>query len=341
MKPRLLEYLACPACHGALACDAGVARRTENSGDEILEGCLRCDACAVKFAIRGGVPRMLVPAPVPAGDATSRTSTSFGYLWEQTPARPASTPSTYHFEKMAVALDLPGYTGLILDAGCGQGIDMFNHAQQAGHQVIGVELSEGGCETAFTRTAGLPGAHVVQADLRRLPFADATFDGIYSYGVLHHVASPPSAAAELARVARPGAHVSVYLYEDFGERAGAWRWALKAVNRLRVVTTNLPPRLLYVLCQIGSPVVYVLLTVPHIVLRRFRWTRGFADALPYRHGTGPFALAGDLFDRFSAPLEFRYSRRSAGDLLATAGLQVVRVAYERGWMVYARRRPIT
>jgi SAM-dependent methyltransferase len=280
---------------------------------------------------------MLVGSDIRLDDTTKRTSATFGYLWEQTPVASASTPSAYHFEKMSVALDLPCYTGVILDAGCGQGIDMFNLARRGTGEVIGVELSDGGCETAFTRTAALPNAHVVQADLRHLPFADGTFDAIYSYGVLHHVPSPPPAAVEVARVARPGAPVSVYLYEDFEERSAVWRWALNAVNRLRAITTTLPPRVLYAVCQIGSPIMFFLFAVPHRVLKNFRWTRGVALSLPYRHGAGPFALAGDLYDRFSAPVELRYNRRSAADLLSGAGMEVVRVAYERGWMVYARR----
>ncbi|OFW02894.1 MAG: hypothetical protein A3I61_11805 [Acidobacteria bacterium RIFCSPLOWO2_02_FULL_68_18] len=108
------------------------------------------------------------------------------------------------------------------------------------------------------------------------------------------------------------------------------------MSSLRLVTTALPPRLLYRLCQIASPLVYCLFTVPHRLLRHVRWTRAFAFSLPYRHGTGPFALTGDLYDRCSAPVELRYSRRSAAGLFADAGLQVVRVAYERGWMVHAR-----
>ena len=53
----------------------------------------------------------------------------------------------------------------------------------------------------------------------------------------------------------------------------------------------------------------------------------------FRHGTGPFSLVGDLFDRLSAPVEFRYSRQQATALLATAGLEHVIIAPERGWMV--------
>lgn len=337
MKLRLLEYLRCPSCRAKLSLDAPGSDGRDRSASEVWEGTLRCVRCSTSFPIDRGIPRMLVSRSASRDHATTRTSTSFGYLWAQSSATLASIPPVYHVDKMIEALDLPRYAGLVLDAGCGEGIDLANRARDGQAEVIGVELSDGGCETTFNRIATIPLAHVVQADLRRLPFADATFDHQYSYGVLHHVSPPPAAAAELARVARPGADVSIYLYEDFGERAAGWRWALKAVNTFRFVTTSLPPKLLYALCQLGSPLVYATCTVPHRLLRRNRWTRRFAFSLPFRHGTGAFTLAGDLYDRFSAPVEFRYSRRGAADLLAAAGLRVIKIVQERGWMVHAEK----
>ena len=91
-----------------------------------------------------------------------------------------------------------------------------------------------------------------------------------------------------------------------------------------------PPSVLMGLCRLLSPVVYVLLTLPS---RRFRWAARF----PYRHGTGPWSLSGDLYDRLSAPIEKRYSREGAAALAESAGLGVVRVAQRRGWMVLARK----
>ena len=337
MKARLVNYLRCPKCVGRLSLEAVERAHAGGADGEVLAGTLRCAACPREFVIDGGIPRMLLAASASSDDATQRTSARFGHLWEQSAER--TVPVSYHFETMAQALDLPRVSGVTLDAGCGEGIDLANQGRQSDAEIIGVELSEGGCKTAFDRVAALPRAHVVQADLRQLPFAAGLFDHIYSYGVLHHIPSPPPAVAELARVARPGAHVSVYLYEDFGERSITWRWALKVVNRLRPVTTSMPPALLYGLCRAASPLVYLLLTVPHRVLKSIPLTRAFALSLPYRHGAGPFTLTGDLFDRFSAPIEFRYSRRGASDLLANAGLRVIKVAYERGWMVYARSGP--
>jgi hypothetical protein len=115
------------------------------------------------------------------------------------------------------------------------------------------------------------------------------------------------------------------------------RLALRAVNRLRAFTTRLPPRALFRACQLASPLVYATFTVPHRVLRNVPGLRSAASALPYRHGQRPFGLAGDLYDRFSAPVELRFSREGAAALLGDAGLVDIRTGYERGWVAVGRK----
>jgi ubiquinone/menaquinone biosynthesis C-methylase UbiE len=58
---------------------------------------------------------------------------------------------------------------------------------------------------------GLPG-ETRQGDAEKLPFPDATFDGVVSHGVIHHTPDTARCVAEMARVLKPGglAVVSVY-----------------------------------------------------------------------------------------------------------------------------------
>jgi SAM-dependent methyltransferase len=230
--------------------------------------------------------------------------------------------------------------GLVLDGGCGDGIDLCNRARAAGAEVVGAELSAGGCRTTARRIVALPNAHVVQADLTKLPFEDRAFDFVYSYGVLHHLPVPDAGLRELARVARHGASVVLYLYEDFADRSLAWRASLALANAPRTVTTRLPHGLLYALCQVASPFIYAGFTVPHRILTRIPISpvQSFAGRVPFRHGTGPFSLTGDLYDRFSAPVEFRYSREGTRQFVERAGLTVRAIERERGWMALAERR---
>ena len=363
MKPRALEYLRCPDCRTPLHLEAQGLEQVERHAVEKLAPCsglcpfpdlvsqerdcaacarlevmtgdLTCPGCGRHYPISDGIPRFVASNSLSHDSPTTRTARSFGFLWDRSKPAGDLVSRPYHFEKMASALSLPALGGVVLDAGCGDGIDLTNQAADGQAEVVGVELSDGGCRTSFHRTVRLAGAHVVQADLCRLPFADLTFDAIYSYGVLHHVPTPERAAAEAARVGRGGARVAVYVYEDFSERSVGWRWLLRGATGVRGLTTKLPPRLLFVLCRMASPLVYVLFTIPFLVLRRIPALRALTGSLPFRHAQGPFRLAGDLYDRFSAPVEYRYSRAGAAELLQQAMLTVTHVAYERGWMVGA------
>jgi ubiquinone/menaquinone biosynthesis C-methylase UbiE len=54
---------------------------------------------------------------------------------------------------------------------------------------------------------------VVQvADAETLPFEDASFDIVYSWGVLHHSPDPRRALSEAQRVLAPGGRLKVMLY---------------------------------------------------------------------------------------------------------------------------------
>src|SRR5205085_12232644 len=50
------------------------------------------------------------------------------------------------------------------------------------------------------------------ADAECLPFEDATFDIVYSWGVLHHSPNTPAAINEVYRVLRPGGTAKIMIY---------------------------------------------------------------------------------------------------------------------------------
>lgn len=328
MKRALVQWLACPACLQALA----VAEAQVGDDGEVMDGRLICRGCNAAFPIVGGVPQVLSDA---LDATTQRTAASFGLLWSRT--ADDMTREGEHLGKTLLTLSLEPPSGLILDAGCGDGSDSVALAAKSGATVIGVDISKGGTRTAFDRTRHLPNVHIVRADLCRLPFQSGRFAFIYSYGVLHHVPRPEQAVAELVRVSSATAEGALYLYEDFAERSSVLRWSLRALNLSRGITTRLPHRLLYVLCVIASPLVYLCFTVPHKMLVRVPWCRAVAAGIPFHFGRGPFDLVGDLYDRFATPIEYRYSRETSVRLAEEGGFVVHRIQQHHGWMLAVKR----
>jgi SAM-dependent methyltransferase len=97
----------------------------------------------------------------------------------------------------------------LLDVATGTGWTARNLARR-GARVTGVDISEPLLEAARALSAEVAPRPVFElADAERLPFADASFDGVIStFGVMF-AQNQEQAAAELARVCRPGGRLVV------------------------------------------------------------------------------------------------------------------------------------
>lgn len=92
----------------------------------------------------------------------------------------------------------------ILEVGVGAGTDHLQWAR-AGCECHGVDLTQAAIDTTRARLAlyGL-GSNLQRLDAETLPFPDASFDIVYSWGVVHHSEQPEAILAEIRRVLRPG-----------------------------------------------------------------------------------------------------------------------------------------
>ncbi|ADW19197.1 Methyltransferase type 11 [Desulfobulbus propionicus DSM 2032] len=95
----------------------------------------------------------------------------------------------------------------ILDAGCGTGL-FTGDVLDRGAMVIGVDLSVPMLDRARKRAAG-PRFTALCADMGALPFADNSFDRVFSMTAIEFVADAAKAIAELNRVVRRGGPVVV------------------------------------------------------------------------------------------------------------------------------------
>lgn len=93
----------------------------------------------------------------------------------------------------------------VLEIGSGPGRDAVAFLE-AGHRYVAVDLS-----IEHARRCRATGAAVVLASARVLPFADASFDALWSMSTLMHVPESAigAALAELARVLAPGGTAAI------------------------------------------------------------------------------------------------------------------------------------
>jgi len=100
----------------------------------------------------------------------------------------------------------------ILEVGCGMGTHAALLAR-AGAKLTAIDITDFAVKMAQQRFEifNLPGK-IQQADAERLPFNDACFDMVWSWGVIHHSYSMEKCLQEITRVLRDGGHLMLMLY---------------------------------------------------------------------------------------------------------------------------------
>lgn len=100
---------------------------------------------------------------------------------------------------------------VVLDVGCGAGIDTLLAARRVGGhgRVVGLDLVGEMCERAraHAREAGIGNVAFVQGEMEAIPLPDGSVDAIVSNGVINLSPRKMRALFECARVLRPGGRV--------------------------------------------------------------------------------------------------------------------------------------
>jgi SAM-dependent methyltransferase len=100
----------------------------------------------------------------------------------------------------------------VLEIGVGHG----THAQliaTRSKSFTGIDLTEAACASTIKRfeLAGIHGT-ILKMDAEAMSFPDASFDFIWSWGVIHHSADTQKVLREMHRVLRPGGRATVMVY---------------------------------------------------------------------------------------------------------------------------------
>jgi SAM-dependent methyltransferase/uncharacterized protein YbaR (Trm112 family) len=306
MREKLLQYLCCPLCRGALELAAD-----QRDGPHVMAGALRCRACRKDYPILNGVPRL-----VPSGVTPDMkfTAASFGRSWKIW-SQVHDERYRWQFLRWVQPLQPEDFRGrMVLDCGCGKGRHLRVVSQFGAREAIGVDLSEA-VDVAFANTREIENIHVAQADLFQLPLAGG-FDLAYSVGVLHHTPDPARAFGSLAAQVRSGGVVACWVY---GRENNAW--IIYLVNPLRLgLTRHLPSAVVRGIAWLLASAIWTALWLIYVPLGKLRLRPFYADYMLYLRDLGFTETRHIVYDHLIAPTAVYLRKEEVQSWFHAAGM---------------------
>ncbi|HEY0250522.1 MAG TPA: class I SAM-dependent methyltransferase [Kofleriaceae bacterium] len=181
-------------------------------------------ACAARLATAAALVAdasqwKLDEIPAVAGDVEQVTGHHYGNLFSGfSPAHYWDEPTALlkaRLDRNGVSI-APGQT--VIDAGCGGGRYTVAWKKLGASHVVGVDVSPLNISVARARIveANIDDVEYREGNVLALEAADASFDVVFSNGVLHHTIDWQKGISELVRVLKPGGLGWLYLIEEPG-----------------------------------------------------------------------------------------------------------------------------
>ncbi|HEX8248731.1 MAG TPA: methyltransferase domain-containing protein [Pyrinomonadaceae bacterium] len=327
MKEKLLDFLACPTCGG----DILLSYAGKYEDREIIEGVLSCKKCLREYKVVRGVPRFADLSKIEQDKAD--TAENFGWQWTHFTQADEKYAAQFLGWLQPVKEDF-FKDKIILEGGCGKGRHTSLAAAWGAREVVGIDLSAA-VESAFQATRHLPNAHIVQADIFKLPFKRA-FDYAFSVGVLHHTPDPKGAFLSLASKVKKSGHISAWIYGAENNE-----WITRYVNPIREGFTS----------KISQPTLYQLSKLPTLgVFLASKLVYKPLDKTPfgkklfyheYLSHLGTFGWREQhniVFDHLVAPTAFYISRAEFEDWWKEINAQDVKIIWhnQNSWCGFGK-----
>lgn len=192
----------------------------------------------------------------------------------------------------------------VLDLGCGSGAITFTAVDICegihGVRWYGLDLNIAAVARAARSSRfreaerNKPPTHFLSANLYSLPFGRNSFDMVLCSEVLEHIANPPEAIAELARILKPGGYAMITTPnpDNLVEKTG---YAIDKVTRGSLKRT------FWAGCDnISAPPLTAAAGLAHVSIHPYKvWQAWLRDAglQVVRKVRGPMLFGGPFFDR--------------------------------------------
>ncbi len=262
------------------------------------------------------------PAP-PAAALGGGSPERFGYEWERySEMRPEYEEQ---FRRWTVHLAPADWGGLtFLDVGCGMGRNSYWPMTYGAAGGMAIDVDARSLAAARRTLERYPAVAVREQSAYDIE-PSASFDIVFSIGVIHHLEFPARALAAMAGAAKPGGRVLIWVYGLENNR-----WIVHGLTPLRrLLFSRLPVALVDHLALYPTALLWLGLRLGMGRIEYFRLLRRLA----FRH------LRSIVFDQMLPKIAHYWSRAEVEALMRGAGLVEVRLAWvnEMSWSAVGRR----
>ncbi|WP_372400714.1 class I SAM-dependent methyltransferase (plasmid) [Azospirillum sp. HJ39] len=250
-------------------------------------------------------------APDTASAVHSGSADRFGYEW----GRYAELKSIYEeqFRRWTPFMTPEDWRGRsFVDVGCGMGRNSHWPMSYGAAGGLAIDIDERSLASARATLAPHPTMEVRRQSAYELGEVER-FDLAFSIGVIHHLAHPGIALANMVRAVKPGGRVMVWVYGR--ENNG---WIVRFADPLRkALFSRLPIGLVHALSLAPTAVLWLALRLGLDRLEYFRLIRRF----DFAH------LRSIVFDQMLPKIANYWTRAEVEALMTGAGLEEVRLAW--------------
>ncbi|WP_395016358.1 class I SAM-dependent methyltransferase [Dongia sp.] len=233
----------------------------------------------------------------------------FGYEWnEYSELRPEYEEQ---FRRWTVVIPEADWKGKrFLDVGCGMGRNSHWPMTYGAAGGASIDVDDRSLASARRTLAAWPAVEVQKMSAYEIGFEDA-FDIAFSIGVIHHLAEPARALAQMVKAAKPGGRVMIWVYGYENNE-----WIVRWFDPLRkLLFARLPVGVTHFLSTVLTAILWLLLRLGLNRLEYFRLIRGFT----FRH------LRSIVFDQMLPRIANYWRRDEVEALMKQAGLTEIRV----------------